>query len=99
MISNIWYKIKTLTKVIFKNKMYDNYDEDPFETNIFESVEEDVLWNTNSDGDKSDLFAKNDEDEEVKAVIDEPLETEDGEDLAGLGLHITDDEEEKEEEL
>lgn len=76
--------------------MYDDYD--PFETDIFEIVEEDVLWNTNSD-DGSALFAKNDEEEDVAPIIDEALETEEGEDLGALGLHIADDEKPEEEEL
>jgi len=78
--------------------MYDDYDQDPFETDIFESVEEDVLWNTNNDEDSSMLFVKNDE-EDATPIIDEVLETEDGEDLGALGLHIADDEKPEEEEL
>ncbi len=79
--------------------MYDDYDQDPFETDIFASVEEDILWNTNSDDGSSALFAKNDEEEDVAPIIDEALETEEGEDLGALGLHIADDEKPEEEEL
>lgn len=79
--------------------MYDDYDQDPFETDIFESVEEDVLWNTNSDDDSALFVKSSDEEEDIAPIIDEVLETEDGEDLGALGLHIADDEKTEEEEL